>query len=351
MFAWCGRVKGGYTMAWSEVNPRQVSDIYEDIMLRNRRITLRQLDGFNAEQQFRMDIAMWYGFLEKMPDQRAKRWKHGTVRRMFSLLLEGGLMVRRNDGWIPWEAVGGPVASVISHTARVVVALPKVSHKAFWKWLWNGAKPQGRAAATHGVERDPRPRIIYPGVRKAVKENKGKSPCRHYGINLALGGEFNVNPVSRNTIYPNGEHGHLYLSLSKKKFEGRTIMLLATEQSAPLDRYSLKGRHGVKPRLGGLAKLGAFVGHGFGVPDQYGGKHALGGHNDRACNGGQDWTDKYLKDRPQRLADYGPGPDGNHYIDGMYIDLTEHRYAAVRNCNFTKGMLGMTPKRPPRTRR
>jgi hypothetical protein len=335
-------------MAWSEVNAGQVSEIYEDIMLSNRRITMRQLDEFNAERQFRMDVAMWYGFLEKMPDQRAKRWKHGAVCRMFSLLLEGGLMVRRNDGWIPWEAVGGPVASVISHTARVVVALPKVSHKAFWRWLWNDAKPQGRASATHGVERNRQPQNIYPGVRKAVKENKTKSPCRHYGINIALGGEFNVNPVSGNIIYPNGEHGHLYLSLSKKKFEGRTIMLLATEQSASVDRHSMKGRHGSKPRLGGLAKFGAFMSHGLGVPDQYGGKHSLGGHNDRACNGGQDWTDKYLKGRTQRLADYGPGPDGNHYIDGMYIDLTEHRFGVVRRSNFTKGMLGMTPKRPVR---
>ncbi len=339
-------------MPWEEIRDAgQVDGIYQGLIENGPRVSLRQLDALDAQQQFLMDLAMWYGFLHKQPDQRAKRWKLGTVCRVFTILLKGGLMVRRSDGggmlsWTPWHRKGGPVASVISHTARVLVQLPSgAKERQFWEWLWNGARPQGRMAATHGVASD-RSRLLIQGIRKNCKENKTGSTCNHYGVNIALGGEGNTNPVSGNRIYPNGEHGHLYFALSKQRFQGRRTLLIATEQSAPLDRHSAKGAGGVKPNLFQKA-LGKIGGVFTGVPDQYGGSHRLGGHNDRAANGGQDWTVKYLKDgQRDRLGAYGPGPEGDCYLDGLFVDLTNAKFDAIRDFDFTKGMLGLTPEDP-----
>lgn len=133
--------------------------------------------------------------------------------------------------------------------------------------MWNCAAPQGRMAATHWIESDI-VQILAKNVRKCTAENKTGSTCNHYGINIALGGEGNTNP--------NGEHGHLYFALSKKTFQGRKALLIATEQSAPVDRYSGKSAGG---RKNPLNSFGKFLGSRFGVPDQYGGKHGFGGHN------------------------------------------------------------------------
>lgn len=339
-------------MAWDEIgDAQQLAGIYTGLIEHGPRISLQQLDRFDANQQFLMDIAMWYGFMHKQPDQLAKQWKLGTVCRVFAMLLKGGLMVRRSDGggllsWTPWYRKGGPVAAVISHTARVLVQLPSgAQERQFWQWLWNGAEPQGRMAATHGVAAD-QGRLLIQGVRKVCKETKTGNTCDHYGVNIALGGEGNTNPVSGNRIYPDGEHGHLYFALSKQRFQGRKALLIAVEQSAPLDRHSQKGARGAKPNLLGKA-MGKVGGLFTGVPDQYGGAHRLGGHNDRAANGGQDWTVKYLKSGQQdRLGAYGPGPAGDCYIDGMFIDLTNARFDAIRQFDFTKDMLGLTPEDP-----
>jgi hypothetical protein len=334
---------------WVEVTDGQImAGIYKSIITNGPRISLTELDKFDANQQFLMDIAMWYGFLEKASDQVRKQWKHDTIRRVFTLLLKGGLMVKRSNAhppWVTWRTKGGPVASVISHTARVVVQLPQgqAKEREFWTWLWNGNNAQARAAATHGVEAI-RSVPLIPGLRKLVKENKSGGSCDHYGINIALGGEGNTNPVSGNRIYPNGEHGHLYLALSKQRYSQRKILLIATEQSAPVDRYSGKGTGGVKG--GFFSKVGSFLSSG-GVPDQYGGAHGLGGHSDRAANGGQDWTEGYLKTgQTNRLTAYGPGPAKACYLDGMLIDLTAARFDALKNFAFTKDMLGLTPEAP-----
>lgn len=333
-------------MAWNEItNAHDIAEIYKGYIIRSSRITLPMLDKFDANMQFNMDVAMWYGYLDKPSDQVAKRWKHGAICRVFNLLLNGGLLMRSSipsARWVPWSYKGGPVASVISHTARVLVQIPPGSKGGeFWAWLWGDGRLQGRKAASHGIASCGTQ--ILRGNRKFTKETKERtgSSCRHYGINLALGGEGNTNPVSGNRIYPNGEHGHLYFALSKKSFQGRKAILIATEQSAPMDRYSGKGTGGSKNRL---KTFGKFVRSGLGVPDQYGGKHSLGGHNDRAANGGQDWTKKYLKrGQTNRLRGYGPGPDGSCYIDGMFIDLTTEKFNTIKNLNFTKEMLGRTP--------
>jgi hypothetical protein len=338
---------------WNEEDGRDSGLIYQNVM--RGRYNLPTIDRWSDREQFRMDIAMWYGQLNNLADQEDKRWKEWTIRKVFSLLYFGGLMVRRSGNRAignnvgadnRWESWGnsGPLASVISHTARVLVKLP-VNHLEFCDWLWHGAKPQTRLAATHGVEVCPG-EVLPNGATKTAKENKTGSTCNHFGINLALGGEGNRNPVSGNIIYPDGTHGHLYFALTKEPINGNYYLLIATEQSAPLDRYANKtGMLGRLQSVGIGASMLFSFGLAGGVSDQYGGKHGAGGHSLRACNGGQDWTEKYIgQGGTNRLVNYGPGPGESCYLDGMYIDLSlPSVFEAVQSNIFTRDALGHNP--------
>ncbi len=306
-----------------------------------------------AQQQFEFDVALWYGFLEK---EGGTAWKKTMVLRLFAVLYYGGLMVNRGDdpderrnaraNWVPWCDVypeGGepaPICSAISHTARIVIWLPKNDHNAaFWKWLWADSfrHVQSRQAATHGFGIvDPADTIYRRGgcyVIKGVKEVKGNEHASHFGMNLALGGNGNINPISGKGIRENGKHGHLYIASYKGEIDGRKAILVGTEQSAPIDRQvAVKGRTG---------KLGTFFTRGVSVPDQYGGTHGLGGHNRFSATGGDDFSYKKTEKtgrighrrkikvrQPTKLEAYGPS--WGNYIDGMYVDLTANRFGRIK---------------------
>jgi len=216
----------------------------------NKRIAPYQRGGHNkqiftghrnpAKQQLEFDVALWYAFLN-CPLTDTTSWKQEMVRRIFTLLAFGGLMVDKGDNatthtWQPWAQDELPICSAISHTARVLVLLPPGNtFREFWLWLWAEHERVTRGHATHGVAPAPTV-VITPGVRKSIKETKKGSTCHHFGVNLALGGLHNVHPVSGNIIEDNGQHGHLYLGGSKRRFQGRYALLITTEQSAPSDR-------------------------------------------------------------------------------------------------------------------
>lgn len=167
----------------------------------------------------------------------------------------------------------------------------------------------------------------------------------HYGLNISLGGYGNLNPVSRKRISNDGTHGHLYIALGKDllRKHNRRAILVGVEQSASFDR------------TGALVSLG----HPDGIPDQYGGKHALGGHNRYSASGGDDFsyaskdkrTGRYTLKNPTELGDYGPGL--GHYIDGMFIDPTEERFSRFHDMEFDPSIVGDigVPPVPPRRRR
>jgi hypothetical protein len=255
----------------------------------------------------------------------------------------GGLMVNRGrmvsnttilNNWIPWSSQDIPICSCISHTARVLICLPDQSDTV-WNWLWGNQTPQGRMAATHGVEpagntNAPGPNINRqgPSVRKPVKEVKGNHNVKHYGVNIALGGVNNTNPVSGKGIRENGKHGHLYLAY----YRGgpRYAILVGTEQSAPIDRQ--------EAQKGTFGKFKS-VFRAFNVPDQYGGGHGFGGHSRFSATGGDDFS--YISGHgraPTQLEDYGPS--WGHYIDGMYVDLTGTRFNRLRNQQFAPEKVG-----------
>jgi len=308
------------------------------------------LSSRTAKQQFEMDVALWYGYLRKTGGEN---WKKYVVLRLFSLLYYGGLMVHRTNRWKPWPLVGGPgqdakgapICSAISHTARIVIYLPVNMEGNFWHWFWGGEttiasqklmRSQSRGAATHGLAACGA-RNIGLNVMKGARETKvkpviGKQTANHYGINIALGGNGNIHPISGKGIRENGKHGHLYIAVSKNRFNGRRAILVGTEQSAPFDRQEAK-----KGVFGSTKSIVTSRGI-LNVPDQYGGGHGLGGHSRFSATGGDDFS---YSDKPTQLGKYGPSR--GHYIDGMYVDLTADRFENVCRMatQFTWEMIGL----------
>ncbi|GEM_PF-4766251 len=307
-----------------------------------------------ADKQLEFDVALWYADLMTTLDVE---WKNLLVRRVFTLLAFGGLMVDKGANaethdWQPWALDQIPICSAISHTARVMVWLPPGNGAAeLWNWLWAGHAPQRRGFATHGVEAVPTSEI-YPEVNKGCKENKSKNPCNHYFLNLVLGGLGNINPVSGNLIEDTGQHGHLYLAFSKRRINNRSVLLISTEQSAPADcETNANGRRLYNNKLTQFRRASK------GVPDQYGGKHGLGGHSRFSATGGDDFG---YKDKPSALTDAGYGPTRGHYLDGMFIDLTGPRFNFIKTIDFQPHHVALTgippvdgippaPRQRPRT--
>jgi hypothetical protein len=304
------------------------------------------LSSQTADQQFEMDTAMWYGAIT----QPGSAWKGDVLKRLFLVLHGGGLMVNR-DPWVSWASLGQPICGSISHGARVLIWLPEGDDAgAFWTWLWAGHAPETRGAATHGVKpattiED----IAFPDeVMKGVVETKGDENVAHFGINICLGGNGRMNPISGKTVSENGKHGHLYIAYytqikhTFKKNENvlRKAILVNCEQSAPFDRQvAVKGSAGKVKSLF----------RGIDVPDQYGGGHGLGGHSRFAATGGDDFS---YGTKPTNLGTFGPAR--GHYYDGMYIDLTAYRFAAIQTTLWRDAIIGeagLAPAAPPRNRR
>jgi hypothetical protein len=267
------------------------------------------LDNRSADAQFRTDVAFWYGAIHWPGTQ----WKADLIQRVFGVLFFGGLLYNRNGGWNNWSDTNIPIAATISHTARVLVQLGTTGTQSgdnFWTWLWGGQQAQTRCAATHGVEFPMVGETIYVQggwIQKFVVENKNGKSAEHFGVNVALGGSGMKNPFSGKTVRDNGKHGHLYFAYVRPTANKNGAVLIACEQSAPVDRYEPHDSGGFWTFL---KQTGSILSGG--VPDQYGGGHGLGGHNTYSSTGGHDWT-------TGALAGYGP----SRYLDGMFLNLAQ----------------------------
>ncbi len=321
------------------------ADAYDKVVI--RRESLYRTVGGDMETQIERDVALWFGAMTK---GGGEPWKVGMLKRLFSVLYFGGLMVHRRKGWRPWRHCGQPVCCSISHTARVLIAMPPgEAGKEFWKWLWgkdgeeNAMRPRGRMMATHGISSCRKTSSRLYEVSKEVKETKGVLAGidiinHHYGVNIALGGYGNTNPVSGRLIDERGEHGHLYIAYGRAKSiqnrKRRRAILVGVEQSAPWDRYDRQRGNLITMFQGKRQKPD-------GVPDQYGGKHASGGHNRYSATGGDDFSYKKVSS-----ALGGFGPRRGHYIDGMYLDLSRERFEYVKSKPFNPENLGDCGKTP-----
>ncbi len=322
---------------------------YSGLFNRVKRYLARQTPA----QQFEFDVALWYGYLTKAVPE-SERWKKTMVKRIFTLLAYGGLLVNRGgwnrrtgepttNVWMPWSQQEVPICSAISHTARVLVWMPRgADENRFWTWLWAGHRVETRMAASHGMELVPEGNVGY-GVRKGVKENKSKGTANHFGVNICLGGRGNIHPISGKRIHENGKHGHLYIAKSRSRFHNRRGLLIGVEQSAPIDRQiAVKGKRG---------RLKTLFTRSFKqwVPDQYGGGHGVGKHSRFSATGGDDFS---YKKNPSKLDAFGPAR--GHYYDGMYIDLTTDKFNLLTTREFNNddiSSFGIAPLVMPVVRR
>jgi len=308
-----------------------------------------KLENRSSAKQFEVDTAMWHGAIH----HPGSHWKGEFLKRLFCVLAYGGLVVKRDvDTWVAWAdwKGGAPICSSISHGARVLITLPETdTNEAFWTWLWGNTVPEARGAATHGVEPIPGGEVdLLPPKRvmKGLRETKGDKNVDHFGVNVCLGGNGYMNPISGKIISENGKHGHVYIAYYKgvkHRFRSdevapRRAILVNCEQSSPIDRQvATKGKSGsVKSFFGGIS-----------VPDQYGGGHGLGGHSRFASTGGDDFS---YGGEPTQLGEYGCAR--GFYYDGMYIDLSNHRFNRVQNeyANWDDdiiGQKGIEPLSPP----
>ena len=317
--------------------------------------------ALHHENQFKRDTGFWFGAM--VAPGTAQRT---TIQKLFSILHYGGLMVRRFETWYTWQSLHIPIAAAISHSARVLVQLPRENPHApnsnIWGWLTADNSIQKRGAATHGIEvatthataamilapeviargggtmaaipPPPRPRVEeVNGLPKYVKELKGNlQPGEHYYTKVALGGHGFTNPFSGNPIDAEGKHGHLYLCYRAPTLEDVGGLLIGTEQSAPADQ----ALRGANPITVGVAAV-------KGIEDQVGGKHDLGiFKNKYSATGGNEWK----QDPPNRLNGIGP----HKYYDGMYVDLSlpyQYNHVLDNWQLFSAAMLGWTGEEPP----
>jgi hypothetical protein len=298
-----------------------------------RQVTVRQhLAARPANRQFQYDAALWYGAIA----YPAVPWHSAFLLRALGVLFYGDLLVSNGaGGWTHWADVDIPIVSALSHTARVTIQLGTAGSESdgFWAWLWGGQATLTRAAATHGIENLAVAETLvvngrtYHKYLREVSSNRGG--VSHFGVNIALGGDGYLNPVSGKVIRGNGKHGHFYMAYLAPTPTRHGVVLLATEQSCPLDVYNPHDAGTVKTfakRAGMFFKAVATLG----VPDQYGGYHGFGGHSRFSATGGDDWT-------RDQLANVGP----RRYYDGMFVDLSGG-FNRVRGLadNFAVGQIG-----------
>jgi hypothetical protein len=113
------------------------------------------------DEQYKRDVAFWYGAIQHPGDAATGN----AIEHLFAALYYGGLMVRKkNDSgtryWAVWNSLQIPIAASLSHTARVLIQLPKmadVRRDADWQNTWNTfwnaifSHTNPRMAATHKV--------------------------------------------------------------------------------------------------------------------------------------------------------------------------------------------------------
>jgi hypothetical protein len=316
-------------------------------------------------EQFKRDTALWYGALMKWG---ISNWL--VLHKVFAILYYGGLMIRRNNGWETWQSQDIPIAAALSHSARVLVQLPKLPDPKtkrnpweappadIWGFLNDGSDGaiQKRGVATHTIKRDKDEVVngvhrceMVNNVPKCVREDKAKLGAygdrnpftgkqswgvEHYGMNIALGGDGNRNPFSGNVINARGQHGHLYFCYKEPTVGEVGGLLISAEQSSPADTFLGDDN---KPLSNyEQAKLAR-----KGVDDQTGGTHGTGGHNQYSATGGDDWS-------KGRFAEDGVGPE--EYNDGMYVDLSQpYQCKAVLDQwnRFEPSLLDWTGEEPP----
>jgi|GEM_PF-5174595 len=260
------------------------------------------------QQQFELDVAMWYGLMHSATANAAKV---SMVQRIFQVLHWGGLFFKRGGVWSPWHGTGMPLAAALSHGGRVIVQLPPgLKANQFWLWLWNGGAVGGggltpganqRSAATHGATYRANPqrigtKLCFYDEDKLSAVNPRAHSSKHFGVNIGVGGDGHTNPFSGLQIDDSGSHGHLYIYYRNEVAEN-SLCMLSCEDSAPMDRYQ-----------------GTWQGiwNGQYAVGQTGHAHKFGGAGAFTATGGKTWD---------QAGWTATGPDTKYNC--MFIDLSD----------------------------
>lgn len=286
--------------------------------------------------QLRLDSAMWYGALTQGGGEKVE-----LLKRVFTTIYNGGLLYQSTSGWEPWAFSNLPIASALSRGGRILIILPKAvknEDDGFFNWLGGGEggknliKKNARFAATHGIDviTAAEMRAMASGRILRLNESKKDHNKKHYGINIALGGENKRNPLSNQLIHDDGEHGHLYIYYLRPTYDTYGGLLIGCEGSAPIDRWENRkinwlqvGLYFAKEKgLGGLSETDKAK---F-PPDQTGGRHTFGERQEFGPTGGRKW---------ERL------PHGPRVVyNGVVLDLVPTGWEFLRDLEFDPENIG-----------
>jgi hypothetical protein len=226
------------------------------IWLAGRDGAYREQIPVKLEHECNADIALWYGAIHCPAPCQSNNL---LLRRLFGVLYYGGIHFMTREGvWHDWgtDLMNTPVASALSHGARVLIQLPPIRkdsweakplHSAltsdkkekiakvtintfadttgdysFWNWLNADHSAQERTVSTHGLTLADTPTLTTGNHRLFLEEIKtegmGSMTCsntvnaQHYALNVPLGGYQHVSAIGKGEIVMgDGLDGHLYL--------------------------------------------------------------------------------------------------------------------------------------------
>lgn len=283
--------------------------------------------------QSEIDVALWYGAIRRP----ARNIDSTVLMNIFTTLWVGRLVCKQpTGGYTYWRNTGYPLAMALSHGGRILIQLPHdAAGNTYWTWLWGGnnAQPFLRKVATHSIELRKNPKPLTGNVQLYMNEENprmGAWSGQHFGVNIALGGLGNYNPLSGQRVHPDGSHGHLYFYYLPPKANKYGGILVGCETSAPGDQagkqrqaFKATAYAGQEPQIGGAA--GVLVptpgNQNYTVKkvDTYGGGHGTGGKNIFSGTGGLKWQSKELKDAQGHKVRWNSQVAGGN--SNMVVDL------------------------------
>lgn len=311
----------------------------------------QKLKERSEADQLDVDVAMMYGTLIKGGAAA------GFLKRIFTVLHFGGLMsfmkLGSFGGYSPWADSGLPLAGVLARGGRFTIQIPAGTGDKFFNWIQGTDKiieNNQRGGATHNIKAIKEfSKHKHIGHNRFLRIDEGHGATAglghvHYGVNVGMGGVGNFNPISGNRIAADGEHGHIYVFYLPPTDLLAGGLLMGIEGSAPVDAWDnrndnliaksqfvpqFEGDEFQNIRLKGTRQIIGNVGFGEFIkvfardqlkmkslspnsskwtPDQYGGKHTLGGGQDFGVTGSLKWE----------KASNGPAAKYNAQI----VDLT-----------------------------
>lgn len=305
-----------------------------------------------SRQQFKLDCALWYASLNVSAGSSEKT---SLLKRFFNVLYHGGLLYH-SAGWHSWASSNIPLASVLSHGGRVLIQLPFAKYEGdneFFNWLGGGPgdgniiSANRRLKATHGIDAlsfsEMKP--LCNGRFHRVHEGKSDHKLKHYGINIALGGEGMIHPITGTQVHANGEFGHLYIYYMAPETDKYGGLLVGCEGSASIDAWErssfylehhrrMKTHEAIIPIVKALWREKVQHDESGWTPDPTGGYHKLGARQIYGAGGGHKWD--HLPEGPDRV------------YNAFIVDLADTGWKFLQNCSdFDPQKLG-TSGAPPR---